>query len=71
MNEKSLNRAATLLKLRKIFKIGFIFVYSALCFIALYAGLQYGYVRMGGGNPSEILQWSTWRHLLDVIFLDP
>jgi hypothetical protein len=71
MNDKSHNRTATLLKLRKILRISFIFIYPVLCIIALYVGLRYGYERIGGGDPDDVLQWSTWRHLLDLIFLDP
>lgn len=30
-------------------------------------GLTLGYGYIGEGNPSDVLKWSTWQHMLDII----
>lgn len=38
--------------------------------ISLYIGLYIGYVRIGEQPASEIWQWSTWKHVFDLVFAD-
>ncbi len=42
----------------------------ALCVAALLAGLCIGYVRLGGGNMADVLDYRTWKHLYDLVFAD-
>jgi len=45
-------------------------LFPALLLIGLYVGLRIGYVRFGGGDPADVLQWETWKHMLDLVFAD-
>lgn len=38
--------------------------------IMLLAGLYIGYVVIGDQPKEDVLQWSTWKHLWDLIFAD-
>ena len=38
-----------------------------LLLIAVVAGLTIGYSVLGDGDSSEVLEWSTWQHLIDII----
>ncbi|TMV47151.1 DNA-directed RNA polymerase subunit beta [Paenibacillus mesophilus] len=40
----------------------------ALCIIALCGGLWLGYVYIGGKDGADVWQWSTWKHLFDLVF---
>lgn len=40
----------------------------ALCALALYVGLWIGYSYVAGADAEDILDWSTWRHLFDLVF---
>ncbi|CAH0118051.1 MULTISPECIES: DNA-directed RNA polymerase subunit beta [unclassified Paenibacillus] len=51
----------TFLILRKL-------IVPVLFIIALYAGLVVGYVVFGKQPASDVMQWSTWRHVFDLIF---
>lgn len=55
---------------RMILKTIGVLVFPVLCLIGLYVGLQIGYVRFGGGDPAEVLQWETWKHMLDLVFAE-
>ena len=35
-----------------------------------YLGLYVGYVQLGGGQSQDVLQWSTWQHVFDLVFKD-
>jgi len=39
-----------------------------LSVLAVFIGLWIGYSKLGHQPPSEILQWSTWKHLYDLVF---
>ena len=39
-----------------------------LLIVALGGGLAVGYVVLGKRELSEALQWSTWRHVYDLVF---
>jgi len=39
-----------------------------LCAAALIAGLYAGYVVIGKGPEDDVWQWSTWKHMWDLIF---
>jgi len=41
-----------------------------LFLICLYIGLYIGYVKLGEQPASEIWQWSTWKHVYDLVFAD-
>jgi hypothetical protein len=41
-----------------------------LCIIALFVGLTIGYVHIGGGDSADVWQWSTWKHLYDLVFAE-
>ena len=41
-----------------------------LCVAALLAGLFVGYVRLGGGDMADVLDYRTWKHLYDLVFAD-
>ncbi|WP_309123154.1 DNA-directed RNA polymerase subunit beta [Paenibacillus sp.] len=45
-------------------------IFPLLLIIGLYAGLRIGYVRFGGGDPTDVLQWETWKHMLDLVFAE-
>ena len=44
-----------------------VIIILALLFIAIVAGLTVGYSVLGDGESSEVLKWSTWQHLIDII----
>jgi hypothetical protein len=44
-----------------------VLIILVLLFIAVVAGLTVGYSILGDGESSEVLQWSTWQHLIDII----
>lgn len=35
---------------------------------ALIGGMAVGYVVLGKQNISDVLQWSTWKHVFDLVF---
>jgi len=41
-----------------------------LFLICLYIGLYIGYVKLGEQPAEEIWQWSTWKHVYDLVFAD-
>lgn len=45
-------------------------IFPLLLLIGLYAGLQIGYVRFGGGDPDDVMRWETWKHMLDLVFAE-
>ncbi|WP_233531555.1 DNA-directed RNA polymerase subunit beta [Paenibacillus alkalitolerans] len=53
---------------RRLLKVMKWFAFPLLCLMALYAGLRIGYVRFGGGDPEDVLQLDTWKHMLDLVF---
>jgi len=38
-----------------------------LLLFAVVAGLTIGYSVLGDGESSDVLKWSTWQHLIDII----
>jgi hypothetical protein len=44
-----------------------ILIVLVLVFVAAIAGLTVGYSILGDGNSSDVLEWSTWQHLLDIV----
>ena len=44
------------------------FLIPLLLIVALGGGLAVGYVILGKRELSEALQWSTWRHVYDLVF---
>ncbi|URN96069.1 MAG: DNA-directed RNA polymerase subunit beta [Candidatus Pristimantibacillus lignocellulolyticus] len=38
--------------------------------VMLVVGLYIGYVVVGGQPKGEVFQWSTWKHLWDLVFAD-
>lgn len=36
--------------------------------IALMGGMAFGYVIIGKQSWSEVLQWKTWQHVIDLVF---
>ncbi len=67
--QKKVNRNtsgnATLLNVLRISAI------PLLCIVLLYIGLWIGYVQLGGGSTSDVFSWDTWKHVIDLLFLDP
>jgi hypothetical protein len=51
----------------KIMKVLAIPILSAA---ALITGLMIGYVVIGDQQSPEVWQWSTWKHLYDLVFAD-
>lgn len=41
-----------------------------LFLVCLYIGLYIGYVKLGEQPAGEIWQWSTWRHMYDLVFAE-
>ncbi|KOP66177.1 DNA-directed RNA polymerase subunit beta [Paenibacillus solani] len=39
-----------------------------LLVLALCGGLVFGYVVLGKQELSEVFEWSTWKHVFDLIF---
>lgn len=39
-----------------------------LCLAALFIGLAVGYVYLGGRPVDDIWQWTTWKHVFDLVF---
>ncbi len=39
-----------------------------ICLIALIGGLYMGYVTFGKGPEADVWQWSTWKHMYDLVF---
>ena len=44
-----------------------VIIILALLFVAVVTGLTVGYSVLGDGDSSEVLKWSTWQHLIDII----
>ena len=44
-----------------------VIIIFALLIIAIGTGLTVGYSVLGDGESSEVLKWSTWQHLIDII----
>ena len=38
-----------------------------LCILALCGGLWLGYVYIGGKDAADVWEWSTWKHLFDLV----
>ena len=45
-------------------------IFPLLLVVGAYVGLRIGYVRFGGGDPDDVMQWETWKHMLDLVFAD-
>lgn len=45
-------------------------IVPVLCVIFVVAGLYIGYVVVGDGEKQDVFEWSTWRHMYDLIFAD-
>ncbi|MDF2722027.1 MAG: DNA-directed polymerase subunit beta [Paenibacillus sp.] len=43
-------------------------IVPCLCVGALGFGLWFGYVYVGGNDSADVWQWSTWKHLYDLVF---
>ncbi|HZG57518.1 DNA-directed RNA polymerase subunit beta [Paenibacillus sp.] len=56
--------------LRIALKICRMLLFPLLLVVGVYAGLQIGYVRFGGGDPADVLEWETWKHMLDLVFAE-
>ncbi|MDF2935332.1 MAG: hypothetical protein K0Q90_705 [Paenibacillaceae bacterium] len=41
-----------------------------VCVLALFAGMSAGYVVLGDKPFSDVLEWNTWKHMIDLIFAD-
>lgn len=39
-----------------------------LMVLALFGGMTFGYVVLGKQELSEVFEWSTWKHVYDLIF---
>ncbi|GAA3412843.1 DNA-directed RNA polymerase subunit beta [Paenibacillus hodogayensis] len=39
-----------------------------LCAVALLVGLWVGYAYIGGKSGADVWEWTTWRHVFDLIF---
>ncbi len=35
--------------------------------LALFAGLMIGYGIIGDGKPTDVFDWSTWQHIVDIV----
>ena len=44
-----------------------VLIIFVLLLVAVVAGLTVGYSILGDGESSDVLKWSTWQHLLDII----
>lgn len=44
------------------------FLIPLLLIVALAGGLVVGYVILGKREFSDVLQWSTWKHVYDLVF---
>lgn len=55
---------------RLLFATVKLLIFPILVFFGIYIGLQVGYVRFGGGDPSDVLKWETYKHMLDLVFAD-
>lgn len=56
--------------LRVVLKLLRFLIVPVLCLSALYAGLYVGYTVLGEQPPEHVLEWSTWKHLYDLVFAD-
>lgn len=45
-------------------------VVPLLCLIAVVGGLYIGFTVVGKQPGSEVFEWSTWRHMYDLVFAD-
>lgn len=46
------------------------FIAPIIMIAMLLAGLYIGYVIVGGQPKGDVLQWSTWKHMWDLIFAE-
>ena len=44
-----------------------ILIVLLLIVLCVVAGLMVGYGVIGEGNPTDVLKWETWQHILDLI----
>ena len=44
-----------------------VLIILVLLLIAIVTGLTVGYSILGDGESSDVLKWSTWQHLIDII----
>ncbi|MDC3416713.1 DNA-directed RNA polymerase subunit beta [Aquibacillus salsiterrae] len=42
-------------------------VVFVLCYVALMIGMMVGYGGLGGKEPTEALEFSTWKHIIDLV----
>jgi len=45
-------------------------IFPVLLIIGAYIGLRVGYVEFGGGDPADVLEWETWKHMIDLVFAE-
>ncbi|MER1998527.1 MAG: DNA-directed RNA polymerase subunit beta [Lysinibacillus sp.] len=38
-----------------------------LLIMVIVFGLMFGYAVLGDGNASDVLKWSTWQHIIDIM----
>lgn len=43
-------------------------VVPLLLLVALLGGLYIGYTKLGSGSGDEVFEWSTWKHMYDLVF---
>ncbi|MFB9327020.1 DNA-directed RNA polymerase subunit beta [Paenibacillus aurantiacus] len=39
-----------------------------LLLVALAGGLYIGYTKLGNGSGDDVFEWSTWKHMYDLVF---
>ena len=44
-----------------------VIIILVLLLLAVASGLTVGYSILGDGESSDVLKWSTWQHLIDII----
>lgn len=49
-------------------KIAVRIMIPVLLVLALFGGMVFGYVVLGDQELSEVFEWSTWKHVFDLIF---
>ncbi|WP_240666789.1 DNA-directed RNA polymerase subunit beta [Longirhabdus pacifica] len=47
-----------------------VFIVALSCFIALFGGLYIGYAVIGHGEAADVFDFSTWKHVYDLVFAD-
>ncbi|NMO98159.1 DNA-directed RNA polymerase subunit beta [Paenibacillus lemnae] len=49
-------------------KIALRIIVPLMLLLALGGGMVAGYVILGDGEMSDVFQWSTWKHVYDLVF---